>query len=267
MSDCKAYRPEIAEAAGRGDLGGAARAHAESCRDCGESLREHESLRRLVSGLGKVEAPADFEFRLRARMAAARSAGRRGPFGGLRAAYALAPVAVAALFLVVTASLYFRQAARTQPRTGPAAAREVAGGAAGTRPAAPPAQPAEKLSSAGQVTEAYAAKAPKPHAARIQRRRAAPRGAGEVAQGTKGEGRAAALNTTVASFNSAEVIRGHTMMIPLDTVAAPLRVVLRDERGAERLLPLRSVSFGAQELIARGVARQQTTAADEEGIW
>src|SRR5215204_4003685 len=100
MSECKAYRREIDEAAGGGVSAGA-RAHATSCRVCGDELRVRESLRVLVGGLGKVEAPADFEFRLRARMAASKADGARGRFGGARWLYGFAPVAVAACFVFV----------------------------------------------------------------------------------------------------------------------------------------------------------------------
>ncbi|HWW77171.1 MAG TPA: hypothetical protein VNZ44_17340, partial [Pyrinomonadaceae bacterium] len=90
MSDCKVFRREIGEASGRGDLASAAAAHADGCRACGETLRQREAVRGLVGGLARVEAPADFEFRLRARMAAAEVKGRRGPFGGLRLMYKFA---------------------------------------------------------------------------------------------------------------------------------------------------------------------------------
>src|SRR5215213_1228715 len=126
MSECKAYRREIDGAADGGRVGAGARAHATACRACGDELRVSESLRVLVGGLGKVEAPADFEFRLRARMAASKAGGGRGRFGGARWLYGFAPVAVAACFVVVSATLYFRQAARTTP----AAASAVAAGPA-----------------------------------------------------------------------------------------------------------------------------------------
>src|SRR5689334_10091972 len=112
MSDCKAYRREIEEAAEGGSASAGLRAHAARCRACAEELRERESVRALVGGLGRVGAPADFEFRLRARMAAAKAEGRGGRFGGARWLYGFAPVAVAACFVVVSATLYFRQAAR-----------------------------------------------------------------------------------------------------------------------------------------------------------
>ena len=112
MADCKAYREEIEELAGVGRLSLEARAHVNACEACRQLEQERASLRRLVAGLGRVEAPADFEFRLRARMAAARAAARRNP---LRPVYGFASLAVAALFLLVSASLYVRQERQRRP--------------------------------------------------------------------------------------------------------------------------------------------------------
>src|SRR5436309_13231714 len=114
MTDCKAYRSEMEESANvQSD---AARTHAESCSACGEFLRARESLRRLVGGLEKVEAPADFEFRLRARMAARRGTRGGRPFAGRGNLYGFGAVAAALCFLAVSASLYFWQGQRLRPR-------------------------------------------------------------------------------------------------------------------------------------------------------
>jgi len=271
MSDCKVFRREIEEASGRGDLAGAAAAHVAVCPACGETLRQREAVRGLVRGLARVEAPADFEFRLRARMAAAEVKGRRGPFGGIRLIYKFAPVAIAAAFLVVSASLYLRQTPRgNQAGTPNGVAREAAGNATGAQtPASPPARVDSQNSAPapvavvdrtdGRKTQIAKTTAPRPPS--VARRST------EAAHAAGGAGEAAGLNTTVASVSSAQVIRGRTLSIPMDTGAAPLRLVLRDERGATRVVPVRPVSFGAQDVIARDGARRQTTAVDDEGVW
>src|SRR5256714_4810084 len=113
MTDCKAYRSEIEESAN--GLSDAARAHASSCSACGEFQRGHDSLRRLVGGLERVEAPADFEFRLRARIAARRGTRGGRPFAGRRNLYGFGAVTAALCFLAVSASLYFWQGQRPRP--------------------------------------------------------------------------------------------------------------------------------------------------------
>jgi hypothetical protein len=53
----------------------------------------------------------------------------------------------------------------------------------------------------------------------------------------------------------------------LKTPSEPMRMVLRDERGAGRVVPMRAVSFGAQELIARENVSRQASVAENEGVW
>ncbi|HJQ34245.1 MAG TPA: hypothetical protein VJ866_18850 [Pyrinomonadaceae bacterium] len=285
MSDCKVFRREIGEAAGHGELSGAAAAHADGCRACGEALRQREAVRGLVGGLARVEAPADFEFRLRARMAAATKE-RRGPFGGLRLAYKLAPVAVVAAFLVIAASLYLRQPPRggQSVATAPAAG-EVASNAgraqtqAGVQTKETPARvdsqndsrttaPAPVASAPAAVVEQARTGKPQFSVTTAQKLQHAARRSAEAARVGRGAGEVATLNTTVAGVSSAEVItRDRTLPITLETGAAPLRLVLRDGRGATRVVPVRSVSFGAQDVIAREGTRRQTNAFDGEGVW
>jgi hypothetical protein len=238
-------------------------------------LREREAVRGLVGGLARVEAPADFEFRLRARMSAAGGKGRRGPFGGLRLVYRFAPVAVAAAFLVVAASLYFRRPAQSRPDNVPAqVAGDVASNATATQTEAPPARVDLQISAPAPVVPVPVAAADRADFGKSQLSRAsAPRTHAnarrvtEDARGPGGAGRVAALNTTVMSVGSAEVIPRRMLSIPMETGAAPLRLLLRDERGALRLVPVRPVSFGAQDLIARDGARRQATPVEDEGVW
>ncbi|MET0625134.1 MAG: hypothetical protein ABW250_19505 [Pyrinomonadaceae bacterium] len=264
MSDCKAYRHEIAEAFDGGALSRGASAHAAACRACAEELRGREALRTLVRGLGKVEAPADFEFRLRARMAGGGGGGGRVPLRGLRLVYAFAPVAAAACFLVVSTALYLRQAAKTTPAEAPSAivsapsSRNAAAERAATTVSATGG--VEELKQTGE-RPAEVASAPAVFKVRpaLYRRRAASQPAREAAD----EGRSQRSETL--SLTSARVISRSGMTIALN---APLRVVLRDESGAGRVVPMRAVSFGSQEMLAReGVSRPATAAAVNEGVW
>lgn len=264
MSECKAYRREIDEAADGGVLSPAARAHFAVCRACGDALRGRESLRALVGGLGKVEAPADFEIRLRARMAAAKSNGG-GHFGG-RWLYGFAPVAAAACFVVVSAALYFRQAARPRTEPAPAVASAPAPGAESHRaPSVNQVQSgrADAEAANGKIDqEATASSAPS------QIRKTVHRVSGRAVQtrevASKDERRAdVAQNTAVFSYTGARVIHP----IPVKTSAEPLRVILRDESGAERVVPMRSVSFGSQDLLSRGTTPKPSAITEVGGVW
>jgi hypothetical protein len=265
MSDCKVYRHEIVEIFDGEAMSRGARAHAESCPACGDELRGRESLRALVRGLGKVEAPSDFEYRLRARMAAAGTPGRRVPLRGLRLIYAFAPVAAAACFLVVSTALYLRQASRPSPAEPPAtaSAAPARNAAAGTDVV----KTVENLKGAEGLSSEVASNPTQVPARPVAHRvRAASRPSREVA--AKAEERAVAQqNTSIFSFSPAPVITGHGVTIALKTPAEPMRMILRDERGAGRVVPMRAVSFGSQELLARENVSRQATAADSEGVW
>ncbi len=265
MSDCKAYRHEIAEAFDGGALSRGASAHAASCRACGEDLRGREALRALVRGLGKVEAPSDFEYRLRARITSGGDGGRRAPLRGLRLVYAFAPVAAAACFLVVSTALYLRQAAKTTPAEAPSAiasappSRNADAARASTTNGATAEvrelkQTGERpLEVATAPTMALTVLRVRPA---VHRRRAASQPSREVAdESQRGE---------TFSLTAARVINRSGMAIALKT---PLRVVLREESGAGRVVPMRAVSFGSQELLARESVSRQASVAENEGVW
>jgi hypothetical protein len=240
-------------------------------------LRERESLRRLVGGLRKVEAPADFEFRLRARMAASKSGERRRPFPGLRSLYGFAPVAAAACFLIISASLYLRQAPRTSSVAVPGGgAVERAQNAVSVQSPTPP-RPTiiEETASASTHVSLASTRvsdlspgsitAHAPSAA--VKARGGVRRVSEASAGLEESSRASSSNSLTADLNAAPVITGRTWRIPVGVPAEPLRVILRDSHGAEQVVPMRTVSFGSQELIAREGARRQTAAAEDEGVW
>lgn len=269
MTDCKAHREEIEELAGVGRLSAEARAHVNACARCRGLEEERASLRRLVRGLERVEAPADFEFRLRARINARRAGDRRNPF---RPVYGFASIAVAALFLFVSASLYVKQARRTNteaaqqqsatkavaakvsaPGQGTGVVRGVGTGSAGTDLASADVHVLMQSSVLRRKAQT-GARASYPARAREAARSVPP-------------GVAGAKNSLTAALNSARVIERSPTLIPVDTTAEPLRVVLRDERGAARVVPMRSVSFGSQELIAREGQGRRAAAMEKEGVW
>jgi hypothetical protein len=267
MAECKAYRREIDEAADGGAMSGDLSAHTSSCRACGDELRERASLRALVGGMGKVEAPSDFEFRLRARMAAAKSGGGRGRFGGARWLYGFAPVAIAACFVVVSATLYFRQAARMNTAAAPTV---VAAGP--VRNVEPGRVPSNKIEKSGPAESDVAGVRVLPEkrtdvaSSKSQRSvrdlNALGRLAREVA--SKGERQAdVAQHTSINSVTAARVITP----LQVKASAEPLRVILRDERGAERVVPMRSVSFGSQDFLARGASARPSVVAEVGGVW
>ena len=263
MADCKAYREEIEELAGVGRLGLEARAHVNACAQCRALEQERASLRRLVRSLENVEAPADFEFRLRARMAASRGGDGRNPF---RPVYGFAAMAAAALFVFVSASLYVRQERQKKPDAGRHEVLTAEGSGGGAR--------SSREREVAQASGASATSAGGPASPVLQSGRrketsravVSPRAREVALRGPAGQ--VSAKNSLTSAVTGAGVIeQGRAVKISLDASAQPLRVVLKDERGTSRVVPMRSVSFGSQELIAREGQGRRAPLTDKEGVW
>lgn len=270
---CKKYTAEIEDAAAGSALSGGARLHLDACPACREFRRERESLRALVGSLGTIPAPADFEFRLRARMRADSAAPRRSLFG---LAYApAAGVALAAVFAVaVTLTLYTRQGADDAPPARVESAR-VESQQAGASPARATRE-SERDGRAG-VEEfekvADKAKGGRGTGAPVVASRRASRDS-SVASVVKARGtghRTAVFNESRAMVitkpaQGEVALTGLTVAVPLPNSERPLKVLVSDERGASRVVPVRMVSFGSQELVARA-GHQRAGANDKEVVW
>src|SRR3954469_25315396 len=95
--NCQACQIEIEELELGELLSEAARMHIRACSPCRAFHDERQSLRKLVGSLEPVAAPSDFDFRLRARLAAVSNGGSR--HFSLRSVLSSAPaVALAASF-------------------------------------------------------------------------------------------------------------------------------------------------------------------------
>jgi hypothetical protein len=121
-NDCKLIRRDIEEM----ELGKEPRSnvqqHIEQCSSCREFFESDRKVRQMVGSLTPVEAPADFDFRLSARIA--QHSSRR--VGGWNFSLAIPSAVVAALALVVVGIFAFRsstvqtnkeRAANVQPST------------------------------------------------------------------------------------------------------------------------------------------------------
>jgi hypothetical protein len=282
MSDCKVFRTEIDEAADGGALGARAAAHVEVCTACGESLRGREALRGLVRGLGRVDAPADFEYRLRARMARSKPGGGHGVFGGLFPVSGLAWAAVAVCVLSVTAAVYFRQ---SQP-AGQNAPNVAESAGVTKAPASPTAtQSSNAVQTATRQNEQADSKQTAAvvskttvltqSASNIKRAASRPRERELSARGPRVEStrggsveadlRAATIQLPKLNPANSGALRVQARGIQLGTTAGTLRVMLRDESGTP--VTMRSVSFGSQEPLSRQTAGVRTDTQDEEGVW
>ncbi|HEX6285662.1 MAG TPA: hypothetical protein VFZ71_12340, partial [Pyrinomonadaceae bacterium] len=67
---CNVVRRELEEVALNDEFSVTTAGHVRECAACREFQRQQLKLRQIIGSLGTVDAPADFDFRLRARLAA-----------------------------------------------------------------------------------------------------------------------------------------------------------------------------------------------------
>ena len=280
--DCKAFRTVMEELEMGESLSGAAQAHVDSCAACRTFQHERLSLRRLVGSLGSVSAPPDFDFRLRARLAAARSAGN-GSFRRARfAPPSLKAISVAASFvLLIAAGIAFKQFQLGQVNPPAASGNPtVAAGsdvkaqqpenisgqvaATSTNGKASAADSASSVSTPGGIVQAID-NTPKSTPAR------AARNAFQMKE------RSPILSSESAVLGNPPVItrvgppaangfdeRYGTALLQVSS--QPVKMLLHDKEGTTRSVSLNPVIFGSQDFLEKS-AQRRSPSVDVEGIW
>src|ERR1044072_2216721 len=201
-------------------------AHLASCAPCAQFRSERASLRELIGGLKPVVAPADFDMRLRARIARDRAGAEPQPFFARfigMPAIAAASVAVLAVSLAV---IWVGQSNRTTT----AVVQN------------PPAQ------SAGQ-SRAETAVQSSPAVADNSGRSVSKENVAVVKSftGRRNKSSARSVGATDYALTSARSIRSNDSFV--DAPSKPVVVSLDDNNGAKRKISLPPVSFGAQSLV------------------
>ena len=229
-AECRAAQREIDEAELNRPLNPQVSAHIASCAACGAFQTERTSLRELLGSLGPVTAPADFDFRLRAKIVAQNSA-PKSFFGSFVLS---TPALVGAVVIaVVVLSLVL-----LMPRRGnqiPVAVTNQSnstGPIAGEKP--PPQTKVEPQKKAGGQEEVVYT--PTMH--------------GPQNKATKWSQRA--VNSSDFSDSAARVIRQSDPLSGEVSVITPMRPMilsLQDDNGATRRIELPPVSFGSQRLV------------------
>jgi hypothetical protein len=236
-NNCGVVRQELDELMLDEACSSSATAHLRECAGCREFHQQQTRLRHIVGSLGTVSAPADFDFRLRARLANDSSSAAYGQFA--RRAFALATVLLvfaAGAFLVrnvLDRSETANEVVTTTPQ--PAAAPE------------PPKQVETTNTAPDNSGHELIATGPEKRPQPIKKDRSsatAPR---------------TPRRLVAEDFSSqrAEVIGGQEAVsgfeaFSLDASLDSFKVSLDDGRGNARTISVPSISFGSQRMLQTG---------------
>jgi hypothetical protein len=251
--NCQNVRQEVDETAPGDLLSAFARRHMSACRDCRAFSEEHQKLQDILSSLGTIEAPGDFDFRLRARLAGEKASNAHFPLSFANLSFGVRAAAVAALLVVFASVAFFNfkpssnnslVADNSTPSTkavdGKATPVAVAPVVVDARPVA---------ANEGNV---------------VPRRGVRPRlGAFATAQNTPRIG-TRVMGSTPAPIIKASDLNASAADYPIGSSAQPMRVSLDNGRGSSRTISLPPVSFGSQRVLAQGSAPLMASA---RGSW
>ncbi|HEX8457105.1 MAG TPA: hypothetical protein VF656_07410 [Pyrinomonadaceae bacterium] len=301
--NCQKCKLEIEDRdLGRELLSAAAEAHVAACAACRLFTEERRALRRLVGELERVSAPADFDFRMRARLAAERGSAAHAP----RAAWfnfspaALSWPLAACLALVVSVSLYFQARRADAPTTTQPVAQQshattgttatTTANTIATTTAATDASPTNVTNEAPSLGVAQAASPEGQQnvpdgrtgdefaSSKPSRRTERPRGATPTRRAGGGSAtvqveESASLGVTGSTprFASGTASRAEGAPIPVQLYApeGQLKVLLRDTSGTARTISVDSVSFGSRDVVTRrpGATYTKASLSSNQGVW
>lgn len=267
--NCRNVRREIEEAGSGDGLSAAVSAHLASCANCETLSREQSKLHALISNLGTVEAPGDFDFRLRARLAG-ESRGQARPFSlgdfsfGLRAAAVAMVLAMVGLAFVFV-SFQSRQqnpavAGKTVESTPVSPSTGASGeGVNGTKASAPEiaVSPTDGQLETVATGSQAGARGPKRRSERDEL--AGSRDGSRV--GTREMG-----STPAGVVKRYDQLAGTypTAAFPINASYQSLKVSVDDGRGSSRTISLPTVSFGSQRALSQG---SSPLVASARGVW
>jgi hypothetical protein len=255
-TDCRTFRHEIEEAASGTLFSAPAREHLGNCASCATLSNEQQKLKDMVANLGTIEAPSDFDFKLRARLAASASARRPlWPGNG----FGVRSIAFAALLLLFGFAVIL---INVRSRTGESAPAAQANGPASQANGrtAQMANNEEDETSAARLDTAKTSATNElnpstVHSGRTER--LTKRSVGLVSQYTvarNGRVKATDLSATPAAVLRPTELPIGSSVFPLGTSYQSLKVSVDDGRGSSRTISLPSVSFGSSQVLARNPA-------------
>jgi hypothetical protein len=262
-NECKTVRRQIDEA---DQLNTRAEEHLRNCVACRTFRSERLALQSLMSNLDAVEAPADFYFRLRARLArneeGSRVAGTGLPgFSFLRTAM----IGIVFVAMLAASGLTIRRWLNSAGKETARIPQEKMGGSGAETQLAASGSPTIKATVPNEIagTNQVAVKGAKsfslPRAVPVKL--SSTRNNPSLARAVEASAiRESAVSPAVVLTREAT---GPAVLVPLDERA--LKISIDNGRGSSRTISLPTVSFGSQRLMAR--ESFVTPVAPPKSVW
>ena len=253
---CREMRREIDQSELRQTLSAEAEAHLAECAACAAFRDERFRLRELIGALEPVVAPADFDVRLRARIARGRDTHQQ-PFI-FRLVMSTPAIAVAAVLVMVVGTIVFlNQRNRTQTQALASTREDKA-----TAPISPVPEVAVKTDvSPVNGTAVNGTEEPSVNPSD------APRRLNVTAKNNTKSGPAANAIPEVSEINvrgaqSYQLAPDRAGEVSLTAPVKPMVVTMYDERGGSRKIQLPPISFGSQRLTDNRTPVSMTNTRD-----
>jgi len=229
--ECRNTRREIDESELHQALSESSATHVQLCSPCRAFREERARLRDLVGGLDPVSAPADFDFRLRARLAS-KTQGDNRPGLFQRFGMSLpATVAAALAVLLLGTIVWVNQRNRTQPSL--VAREDAQANPTGSSKTSRTDEPATPNPDGNKTTNETVAVNTQP----------------QIKRPIKLSSRPGSVRTEDLAERPAPSIKGIDDDVSLAAPVKPVVVSMEDDRGATRTISLPPVSFGSQRLV------------------
>jgi len=249
--DCKSVCREIDELNRDEHAGVMILAHVKTCAQCRTFYNDRFRLRELVAELPAISAPADFDFRLRAKLASAKGSPLTSP---RRCGFSIPSVALATIALLVGAGLSVRVLTGSGNQSDVAVTETSRANEAmttktpSTSPEAvtPETKPTDSTADTTALSsQPNVGSKPKGVIVKAENRRRAG-GRYPVQQFVRRENPLAGTETA--------------SMFPLES-SEPLRVSVDYAAGGSRTISVPTLSFGSQEVVSRGGSPMMKTSA------
>lgn len=265
--NCRNIKREIEEKGSADLLDAGAISHLEACSTCEELVRKQTNLQEILASLDTVEAPADFDFRLRARLAAEKP-GTALPLWNL--SMGLRSVAVAAALLLVGSALAFFSL------RGPADKSLAGKTQAESRPVSSVSEPKRLETTDGNTSsaEVVARESPTNESVPVETtpRPGKPARRVPAIRSELATHRPNGFGMQDSSSTQARVLtRGEQLgesypsaAFPINASYQSLKVSVDDGRGTSRTISLPSVSFGSQRTLSQSAS---PLLASARGTW